>query len=394
MKQLCSALIIENSSHTEKTLSSLKKNENYITQIIPSHEYNTTPTNLAHKLNIMISHATQEYILILNTDIELEEETLEEFFETLEETPDADIIYPSEIFIQNGNEEIKNYEDWYQKEKLLLPSLAIEDHLPQWGILIKKETIKNLGGFDPKYGEHTIYAFIYNNLDKLRLKHSELSFINHYISDTFIDTSYRSLLLRTIVNTYSMQEVFSSLDWKQNEIALATANTLIGDKLAKYFDFYNAIHYYRKALLIFHNQTTLKKLLDAYIQMGLFQEAKFHLQTQNPTKEIVEEYQEKIEKIDKLTQELEKAVESGKSREILTASLDIISYYKGAPIHNILGIIFFMHNEFEKAYKFFYKAATINPLDQDILYNLTEVAKKLEKEQEVIDLYNRIITKG
>ena len=394
-----SIALIENGEHITSVVDSLQTQNEWIEEIVTASGTNSVPSSthtehsLAHKLNHMIANAKSAYILLLSGDIELEDETLEEFAEVAEEYPDADIIYPNEVFIIGDEEQIKNYDDWYEKEQLLLPSLAIEDYLPQWAVLVKKETIQKLGGFDSRYGEHAWYAFIYKNLDKLHLKLSDLSFVNHYLTETFIDTSYRSLLVRDIVAMHPLQEIFTSLNWTNENIALATANTLIGDRLAGYFDFYNAASFYRNALLAFHNQATLKKLLDAYIQMGLFSEAKNLLQTQDAAQEILDEYQEKIENTDKLVRELEKAVEAGKAAEILAASHDIVSFYEGAPIYNILGVISFMRQDLENAYKFFYKAATMNPIDQDILQNLAAVAKKMGKEEEVINLYERL-TKG
>ncbi len=398
-----SVCIVDTTQPTiEKTLQSIEENSNYIAEIlycgthsIPQAKQLTIETkNEAYCRNRALQEAQSEYICFLHGNIELEEESLEEFSDMVEEYPDADIIYPNEVFIVNQEEQIKNYEDWYQQEMQLLPSLAIEDHLPQWAVVIKKEKIQTLGGFEPQYGEHTWYAFIYKNLHQLRLKLSELSFINHHLTENFLDTSYRSLLIRDLIKIYPLQQIFNALDWSQENIALATANTLIGDRLAKYYDFFNATKFYRNALLTFHNQTTLQKLLDAYIQMGLFEEAKTLLQTQDATKEIIEEYQQKIENTDKLIKELEKVIEEGKASEILPASNDIISFYEGAPIYNIFGIIFFMQQNLENSYKFFYKAATMNPIDQDILYNIAEVAKKIDKEEEVKELYDRLIKEG
>ncbi len=391
-----SVALIENGHHLSPLVDSLQAQNEFIEELYAAFETDAVPANvstegsLAHKLNHIISTAKSAYILLLSGDIELEEETLEEFAEVVEEYPDADIIYPNEVFIIGDEEQIKNYDDWYQKEQLLLPSLAIEDHLPQWAVLVKKETIQKLGGFDPKYGEHAWYAFIYKKLDKLRLKLSDLSFVNHYLTQTFVDTSYRSLLVREITSSHPLHQIFTSLDWEQEAIALATANTLIGDRLAAYYDYFNAAKYYRNALTAFHNQESLKKLLESYYQMGLFDEMKNLLQTQEPSPTLKEEYDEKIEKTSKLIKELEKAVQEGKAQQVLMAAQDIAQFYQGAPFHNILGVVHYLKGEPENAYRFFYKAVTMNPLDNDIIQNLVYLAKQLHKEDEVIGLMTRL----
>ena len=391
-----SVALIENGDYLPSLVSSLQTQNEFVEELYATFETDSVPFSaptrhsLAHKLNHAIANAKSAYLLFLNGDIELEEETLEEFAEVAQEYPDADIIYPNEVFIAGEEERIKNYEDWYQKEQLLLPSLAIEDYLPQWAVLVKKETIQKLGGFDPRYGEHTWYAFIYKNLDKLRLKLSDLSFVNHYLSQTFVDTSYRSLLVRDIVAMHSPQEIFTSLDWSNEPVALATTYTLIGDRLAAYYDYFNAAKYYRNALMAFHNQESLKKLLQSYYQMGLFDEMKNLLQTQEPSPALKEEYDGKIEKTSKLIKELEKAVQEGKAQQVLMAAQDIAQFYQGAPFYNILGVVHYLKREPENAYRFFYKAVTMNPLDNDIIQNLVDLAKQLHKEDEVIGLMTRL----
>ncbi len=395
MKQCSVCIIGEDIPQT--LLDSLYENKEYVQEI-----FTTTPTksnataltipsnNLADQYNQMVDKASSDYILFLCGNNQLEEDTLEEFAQIAQEYPDADIIYPNEILKIGAQEEAKNYSDWYQKELFLLPSLAIEDYLPQWGVLIKKESIQKLGGFEPQYGAHSWYAFIYKNLPNLRLKLSDLSFVEYAVHQSFIDTSYRSLLVREIVSIYPLQKIFTSLNWEQEAIALATANTLIGDRLAAYYDYFNAAKYYRNALLSFHNQETLKKLLEAYYQMGLFEEMKNLLQTQEPLKDIYEQYSDKIQKTLDLIQEMEKAVQEGKAAQLLLASEDIAQFYQGAPLYNILGVIYYIKKDLPTAYKFFYKAVTMNPLDNDIIHNLVNTAKELHKEEEVIGLITRL----
>ncbi len=395
-----SAVLVKNGEKISSLLDALESQKEYIEELIATFEVASSATqiddakNLATNLNEALKKAKSDYVLLLGGDIELEDETLEEFAEVAQEYPDADIIYPNEVFIAGDEEHIKNYDDWYGKEQLLLPSLAIEDYLPQWAVLVKKETIQKLGGFDPKYGEHTWYAFIYKNLGKLRLKLSDLSFVNHYLSETFVDTSYRSLLVRDITAQHPPQEIFTSLDWSNEPVALATAYTMVGDRLAKYFDYFNASDFYRKALMSFHNQETLRRLIEAYYQMGLFDEALQTLRTQDATTQLVEKYEEKIEKTKQLIAQLEKLVQDGKAGEVLAASNDISQFYQGAPIYNILGVIMALKGEKENAYRFLYKAATINPLERDILENIAHIAKELGKEEEVAALYTRMTQQG
>ena len=383
-----------------KTIESLKENSDYISEIIYSGKnknieninyLNIDSKNEAVHRNACLKEAKSEFILWLSPDIELEDETLEEFNEILEDIEDIDIIYPNEVIIEGEDEEnIKNYNDWHKKSDELIQSLTLEEYLPNFGSATRKSTIEKLGGFDERYNDFCYYALIYKNLKNLSLKLSDLSFINHYISESFIDTSYRSRLLRDILEIYNLKEIFKNLNWEKENIAIATAYTMIGDKLFKYFDYFNASNFFRKALVSFHNQESLKKLAETYYQMGLFDEAIKLIETQDMNIELKNELSEKIQNTKKLITELEKSVEEGKAADILIAANDIVSYYKGAPIYNILGVVFFIKGELENSYRFFFKAATMNPLDNDIINNLADVAKRLGKEDEVIGLFDRL----
>jgi len=391
----------EKIKNLEKLLNSLEENSEYISEIIYSGNteeisnenikcLDIKSKNEANHRNSCLKEAKEEYILWVNPDIELEDTTLEEFDEILEEV-DADFIYPNEVSITEDEEEyIKNFNDWYKKNDELIQALTLEDFLPAWEVLTKKSKIIDLGGFEEKYNDYTFYAFIYKNIKNISLKHSDLSFVNHYLTQTFIDTSYRSRLLQDILDIYDIKELFKNLKWENENIALSTAYTLIGEKLYNYFDYLNASNYFRQALISFHNQESLKKLIDTYYQMGLFNEAIKLLETQNAPESFKKEFLTKIEDTKKLLKELEKSIEQGHASDILIAANDITSFYQGAPIYNILGVVFFIKGDLEDSYRFFYKAVTMNPIDNDIINNLVDVAKKLEKEDEIIGLFERL----
>lgn len=336
--------------------------------------------------NICLKKASNSYILWLNQDIEIEDELLEEYDEIIEET-DADIIYPNEILVNKNGENIKKYRDWYKNEKELLGTLDLTNYLPKWGVATKKEKIKE---FEKKYGNESFYAWIYKNLINLSLKLSEESFITIYNKGKEEDLTYKSILLRDIIKEYNLKDIFQNLNWKKENIALATAYTIIGDKLYSFKDYYNASNFYRQALISFHNQETLKRLIDTYYQMGLFDEAKKMIETQDLVDELKKDYIFKIEKTKEMINELEKQVQLKNLDKILKAKEDIFLVYRGAPIQNIYGVIMFEKGDLKNSYRYFYKAATMNPLDNDIINNLIGLAKILNREEEVINLIDRL----
>jgi len=347
--------------------------------------------------NALLKEAEEELVLFISTASALEEDFIEELLETHSFHP-ATIVFPNLIFSFRGREEVKNYSDPYGRETSLVASLAIEEHLPHWGILADRNELLNLGGFNEKLKDFDFYYFLYKNLRKIRLKLSELSYLKQEIRETFIDTSSRSFTLRELVlkNYDWKRELFPFLSWEKNEkAACATAYTIIAERLTAYLDLFNASNYLRSALLKFHNQESLKRLLEVYRLMGLFDEAKRLLENgQLVDGREAERELSLTEQVEEAVSELERAVEEGKLEEAFAAAVDFSAVYRGAPLYNFFGVLNWLGGEISGAYNFFFKAVTMNPLNQDFIYNLTATAKELSKEKEVAGLIERLVGSG
>jgi tetratricopeptide (TPR) repeat protein len=403
-------VIYGKSTPSPNFIPSLMNNIDYINEIIISEEspvknlvrnleapvkvISEKSKNCAEEKNRLIACATTEYVFLLHTDFSPEEDLLEELLEETEEVQ-ADIIYPNLILKEGEEEKIINYPELFNNEFTVLHGLAVEDCLPESAFLFKRELLEKVGEFNEYYDEFDFYEYIYRNVDSLKLKLASISYAVCEPSTNFIDTSYRSYALREVVlEKYDWKkDIFPFLSWQENpRIAKATAFTLIGNRLSAYYDYFNASEFYRKALLEFHNQETLKQLIKTYIEMGLFNEAEKLISKQQGMKdEEIERFSFYTEKLKSLIDELERAVEEGKIVEIVTALQEVTAFYSGAPIHNILGVIKWLENKKEEAFRFFYKAVTMNPINEDYLYNLSEVAKLLGKEGKVVDLVKRIV---
>jgi len=411
MSEKISVLIVENMNLNENLVESLQENKDFIGEVVfsgrnegrfrllneldfPVRFLNLNTKNKAIKRNNLIEAASYEYLLFLDSGCSLEDSTIEELLEVMEEV-EVDFVYPNVIFKFLDGEEVKNFQDLYGRELDLVRSLSVEDTLPEWGVLSRKKTFTKLGKFNNAFADFEFYHFIYKNLRNLKLKLADFSYIECDIYDSFVDTSYRSYVLRSVVlkNFDWEKEIFPFLSWKERPyIAKSTALTLIGNKLSSYFDYFNASEFYRNALITFHNQETLRTLIKAYVNMGLFDEArKLISEEQGVSKKEQEEMRFYVDKISELVEELERAVEEGKVLEVVTAIQEIVPIYSGAPLHNILGVIKWIQKEWEDSYRFFFKAVTMNPLNKDYLYNLAEIAKKLKKQEEVKGLINRLV---
>ncbi|RMA96174.1 tetratricopeptide repeat protein [Hydrogenothermus marinus] len=394
---------------SNETLESLEKNKEYIDKVLYSGKkedienfpidlevipLNIESENKAYIRNKILEESKDsQYILWLSNESILEEETLEEYKEVLKEFPDVDIIYPNEILIDFNNEEnTRTFNDWYKKEIELLQGITLEKYLPEFGVLTKKEIFEKFGKFDENFEDYEFYRFISLNIKNLKLKLSEFSFIKRKIFQTFIDTSFHSKNLRDIINIYDWKkEIFPNLNWEKEKVAKATAYTIIADRLREYIDLYNATEFYKKALLTFHNQHSLKSLIDTYIQMGDFDKARYMLEEQGLSEKEIKKYKEQIDNIENIVNNLEKAVEEGKAKEVLASIPEVISIYEGAPIYNILGVIHFIGKDIEGSYKYLYKAVSMNPLNEYYKANLLDVAKLLNKTSKVEKLIERIL---
>ncbi len=396
----------ENFTNEKRIIESLSRWSEFISKVIVSGEEKDYYENLDFSVeflglktenkaiirNMLLSHSSQNYGLWISEDCFLEDDALEELLGVFQEQADATFIYPNEVLIFGDEETVRNFYDFKDREKELLQTLAIENMMPEWGVLTDLEFLKERGGFDERFADYEFYDFVYKNIKDLKLKNADFAFIETVLNNTFIDTSYRSLSVRETVNLYDWRkELFPSLSWDKDErLALSTANTLIGDRLFAYFDFLNASEFYRKALGAYENTITLGKLFDAYLLMGLFDEAEKVLAV-GFKEEEQEQKKEQLRNVKTIVKNLEQEIEAGKIEEVLEMIPDVFDYYKGAPVHNIMGVIAYHSGDFERAYKFFYKTVGMNPIEENYMLNLTDMAKKLGKENDVIGFVNRIV---
>ena len=401
-----SLLVLNESEPKEEFLEAINENADFIHEVIFSGKKTDVELDCPVKFlelkgetkgkirNALTEAAQTDTILFLSATTILEEDAIEELLEEREATQ-ADIIFPNVIFQVGGKEEVKNFEQPFGKELNLVASLSIEDYIPEWGILTSKSVVEKGKGFDSSLDDYDFYDFLYKNIRWLKIRLAELTYITQKIEDSFIDTSWRSYVLRKRVlqNFDWERELFPFLSWhKKPEAAEATALTIIGNKLSSYYDFFNATDFYRRALLKFHNQESLRCLINAFKTMGLFEEAKELLSPeQGVPEETISSERQLIENIESIIKELEKAVEDGKVFEVITAIQDIVPIYEGAPIYNILGVLSWIQKKEEEAYRFFFKAVTMNPINQDYLFNLTSMAKLLKKEEEVKKLIQILV---
>ncbi len=85
-------------------------------------------------------------------------------------------------------------------------------------------------------------------------------------------------------------------------------------------------------------------------------------------------------------------VKEGKALQVVSASSDVFSVYQGAPLYNLVGVALWLLGEKEKAYRFFYTALTMNPLNGDYLFNLREASRELKREEDLENLLTLLLS--
>ncbi|MRJ02186.1 MAG: hypothetical protein GXO19_03955 [Epsilonproteobacteria bacterium] len=349
-------------------------------QIVGEGERNT-----ARVANEMVERASHDYLIWLHDGVGIDGELLEEYRELLEEG-EVDLIYPNLII--GGRS--KNFSDWSDKKIELLQSFRLEEEIPPTAFCTKKRAFTD---FDESMEEYTFYNFLYRNIKRVSLRLSDLSFAELPELPTPMDLSFNSKTLRSILPLYNFQEeLFYHLDWKREEVAYATAYTLVGNRLMEYHDYYNASLFYKKALLFFHNQESLKNLLYSYYQMGLFSEMVKMVDREPVQEELKERFTEKLFHTESLLKWLEPRVQGEKAEELDDRLIrDILDTYDGAPIHNLIAAYYIYRGELEKGYLHLFQAAMRNPIDRQILENIAPLAQHLQRTHEVSGLYDRLL---
>ncbi len=337
--------IIGNSTKTGSSLPTIHSNQ----------------PNFCDALNEIVQKADSQYILFLDQHASMDEESIQEIVQNIDN--DKDIFYPNAIFSYPDQKLIKNYQHTHNDP--LIQALDLRDYFPPSGIVIRTGAVK---AFED-YGHMSLYAFLYKHLDTLTFAHIPTAFVEYEMVAQEIDRSYESLLLRDIIKRYGLQKLFQSLNWQQKSIAIATALTIVGQKLQEYGDLYNATLYFRSALQEFHNQQTLKDLIMSLLQMGKFQEAeeKIHQlqKDQEQFYKLLAHYRQALQEMEALAQN-----RSTLSQEQIAHHLAL----KCAPIFNAVGVWLYERQDFLSAYGYFKKALLHNPTDEDIVQNAKALA--------------------
>jgi len=368
--------ILSNDAYIAECIGTDKR----LASIIPNYKVVTCSDNEANIRNDIIKQASSHHIIWLHTTMQIEEELFEEFEEYAQKG--FSLVYPNVII----NNQIKQSQNWYAHSLELLQTFEIEKHIPKFGIYTNTKIIDH---YDTQMSDFSFYAFLYKNIKKISLTLSESSFIE-FDDQENLDLSYKSAIIRQLPQWYDLKtELCPHLNWQNENVAYATSYTLIGNTLLDIGDNYNAATFYNRAYHFFANSESMKNLIYAYYLMGEFQEAKKLLDTYPLDEQNQKNLNLNIENAQKLISSLEDTIQQNPNQ--LIDFNELLQVYPGALMFNLEGVFHVFHNNLEKGYSALYNAAIRNPLNPDILHNLAGVAKILKKEEEIKQLYRRLL---
>jgi tetratricopeptide (TPR) repeat protein len=343
------------------------------------NRYKTLILDKITDINSHLDSISTPFVLILDKNSSIDEDSVKKMLNLM---PSCDIAFANTIFSYQNSKLIRHYRQNHTEP--LIQALDLQEYMPPSGYMVKKEILKPF----KDYGHMSMYGFIYKHLNSAKFLHAKDAFLNYKQDLEEIDKSYESLLLRDIVKLYDIKTLFQKLNWENPSIALATAYTLIGEKLSDYGDNYNAMEYFKKGLDSFHNQATYKYLIGSLLKMGEFEKAAGYIEKlQNDKTQM----QGLLRYFQEAAKSIETIVKEGKDlppKEELNSLLKLNS----APIDNAFGFLMFQLGNVEAAYGYFKKAFYENPLDENIWYNLENIAKHLNRYEEVLGLKRRIFS--
>lgn len=107
--------------------------------------------------NAGIRRATSEYVFCLNSDAEIEQESLDSLVAEMQKDSRLGLLAP-EIFLPGGKIKQKDSQGWFPNSKSIIlrkDKAYIEDLNPDWvsgvAFLARTKEFKDLGGFDPNF---------------------------------------------------------------------------------------------------------------------------------------------------------------------------------------------------------------------------------------------------
>ncbi|HOJ38377.1 MAG TPA: glycosyltransferase [Ignavibacteriales bacterium] len=214
-------------------------------------------TNAPDTRNKAIEFSKGKFIVWLDSDDTMLPQTLKKYYIELLASPDIDMLY-GDLVICDENLNPKRelgYINWYKKNNLLLSNLFQGNYIPNCVSCIRKESYLLYGNYDTSYDRAHDYEFWTRVVKFINLKK-----VNHFTAfwrwhdnnmsaeSVKFDTSYEQRILKSMLERYSLEELFVEYNWK-NDFQISKINAYL--EISKRFiilkDYNTALEYANKA---------------------------------------------------------------------------------------------------------------------------------------------------
>jgi glycosyltransferase involved in cell wall biosynthesis len=224
--------------------------------------------------NRAIKEAVNPYVIWLGSDDILMPHVLDTYRRKLEQYPGADVIYGNlEAFgaVLTGQKKKFSYPDYYKKNTSMLNHLFYRNAIPDPGTLVKRSIYERFGGYDLRFDRAQDYEFWIRVVTGVTFLHCKKTVLmwrwhdgNLSAPSVKSDPKFTVMAFRRLLERYTMEELFASLNWKNHEFALATSYLKVVERAARLNDFHTMKMFFNKFLACkpyAHTDTELLLLL-------------------------------------------------------------------------------------------------------------------------------------
>ncbi len=173
--------------------------------------------------NKAVRAAQGEYILWLDSDDEMATSMLEEYNQAISSNPGFNIFYcnNTRVFDENGDKQQITYKDI--SGKLSPDQLLLGPQIANCGALIKKSLFEKAGFYNEDFKRAHDFEFWVKSLPYAYYKQVNKNlYFQHFhnqgnlspIYHEKTDLSYEKRIINSLVDNYSIEEMFSNVDWQ------------------------------------------------------------------------------------------------------------------------------------------------------------------------------------
>lgn len=227
--------------------------------------------------NMVIENAKGDFVVWLDSDDILLQDTLEKYYKVIKQNPVCEVIYGN-LIVTNENLQPENqmtFNNWFGKNYQMLGQIFKHNLVPNGGTAIKKTLFSKFGTYDTNFKRAHDYEFWTRLVGNANFVHQN-SFVYLYrwhdnnlsVRKAKPDRSYEATIIIKLLKEYPIDLLFAeifenSIDRKKSE---SIAYYLIAKKFFEYDSFENCITYCKKSINIIAYKESLELLTDAELK--------------------------------------------------------------------------------------------------------------------------------